>query len=832
MLLVIAQFAGILLLVRAFELENRSLFAVLALAFGGFLVHSWLPARHRLWFFSALSVASVLLVLGFVGGGMVLALGGLLIGLCHLPVRFGIRVGLILAAGAALLVARGVSLPPALPAIAWPVLGSMFMFRLVLYLFSIRHRDAAVGFRESLAYFFMLPNVCFPLFPVVDYKTFIKNQFDGERFRIYDTGIRWMFRGVVQLLLYRLVYYDLTLGGLYVNDLGDVVRHIVTTFLLYVKISGQFHLIVGLLYLFGFRLPETNHLYFLSSSITDFWRRINIYWKDFMMKVVYYPTFFRVRRLGNTFGIVVSTLMVFFATWVLHAYQFYWITGSRRLLAARDTAFWGIFAVLVLGSTLWELRPGRKKARTAPGWSLSRGVGTVVTFSAIAVLWSLWNAETAHNWLFMWTRVRYSQPSDWLLLGALVGGGLLVAGFPWGAPTLAAPSSAAEPIGIVVRRSGSRMLAMACLLLVELPAVRAALPPRLADDSRHLQGQGLALLDAALELQGYYEALTPREGLAWSRPWRLPRQFDNYTKTAIYQPRNDFLLDQFKPSTTVVFQGLPFGTNRWGMRDQDYQLAKPPGTYRIALLGASDVAGWGVREGEPFESVAEAGLDSMARREGRRVEILNFAIPAVSLAQQVYAIQAEVGRFSPDLILLTAYPDNDIWLLQRHIHRLKEAGIPIPDPQLDSIVRRALGNGLGGDLRDLRPFEEAIDTRLFRWATELAGRSGSRVALAVLRSPGKSSPGNYATTRRAALATGMPWLDCTDVWRDRDAIQYRVHPDDAHPNPAGHRVIAACLTDQLLRHAAELDLPVRTAGGAAVSAAAPAPAPASQEATQ
>ena len=78
------------------------------------------------------------------------------------------------------------------------------------------------------------------------------------------------------------------------------MQFLLATFLLYLRVSGQFHLIVGVLHLFGFRLPETHHLYFLASSFTDFWRRINIYWKDFMMKLVYYPSFFRLQRLGTT----------------------------------------------------------------------------------------------------------------------------------------------------------------------------------------------------------------------------------------------------------------------------------------------------------------------------------------------------------------------------------------------------------------------------------------------------------------------------------------------------------------------------------------------------
>jgi hypothetical protein len=816
-LLVALQFAGIVVLVRAFELETRSLFHVLCLAWLGFLIHAWLPVRHRLWFFGALSVASILLVLGLRTGGMLLALGGLLIGLAHLPVRFGVRVVLILLVAAALMVLRSAPWPSSLPAIAWPILGSLFMFRMVLYLYSLRYKDAPAGPAWAVAYFFMLPNVCFPLFPVVDYKTFVRTHFDAERFQVYDTGIRWMLRGVVHLLLYRLIYYDLALGGLYVNDLGDVVRHIVTTFFLYVKVSGQFHLIVGLLHLFGFRLPETNHLYFLASSINDFWRRINIYWKDFMMKVVYYPTFFRLRRFGNTPAIVASTLIVFFATWALHAYQFYWIAGSR-LIAKRDIIFWGFFAALVLGSTLRELRPGRKLSRPGRGWNLRRAVSTVTTFTVIAVLWSLWNAESARNWMFMWTRVRYSDPGDWLLLGGLLAAGLLIAGFGWGAPSLAAPPQTPEPIGKIVKRAGFRLAGMAAVLLFLVPAVQKS-SIDLARISRHLRGRGLALLDAALELQGYYEALTSKD-VRLSEPWRPPHHFDDFTKTAAWAERHDFMLDSVVPLASITFQGAPFHTNRWGMRDRDFELAKPAGTYRIAVMGASDVTGWGVPDGHQFSTIVAQGLDSIARERGRHVEVLNFSITAISLAQQVYGIEKLARRFSPDLILLTAYPDNDIWLLQRQATRLATKGIAIPDPELDRLMKRAMGSDLHGDPRNLRPEEEAIDRRLFEWARQLGDSGGAKVALLVLRSPGKLSPGNYVTTVRAADTAGLPWIDCTDVWRGLDPLQYRVSADDAHPNSAGHEIIGACVLKQLVRSAPALGIPV---GGTADVSTAQAP---------
>src|SRR6185295_530633 len=128
-------------------------------------------------------------------------------------------------------------------------------------------------------------------------------------------GVEWIFRGVFQLILYRFVYNYLTLSPSEVANAGDFIRFVLSNFGLYLRVSGLFHLTVGMLHLFGFHLPETHHRYFLASSFTDFWRRINIYWKDFMMKVFYYPAYFALRKRGERLALTLSTLAVFVVTW-------------------------------------------------------------------------------------------------------------------------------------------------------------------------------------------------------------------------------------------------------------------------------------------------------------------------------------------------------------------------------------------------------------------------------------------------------------------------------------------------------------------------------------
>ncbi len=224
---ILIQFASVVIIINYWQLESQQLARLMWLTFAGFIIHHLLPLRFRLPFFALLSMVAVItgvghlgpnVFTGWVGGRMTTAnflyhlfpgltlvgIGLGLIGLCHLPIRFGARIGLVAVAGAGLAFLRAHS--QWFPDVTdmWVILGSLFMFRLMLYLYDLRHRTAPFSPARSISYFFMLPNVCFPLFPVVDYKTFCSTYYNEDWPAIYQNGLRWMFRGVVQLLLYRI----------------------------------------------------------------------------------------------------------------------------------------------------------------------------------------------------------------------------------------------------------------------------------------------------------------------------------------------------------------------------------------------------------------------------------------------------------------------------------------------------------------------------------------------------------------------------------------------------------------------------------------------------
>jgi len=114
-------------------------------------------------------------------------------------------------------------------AAVWPILGSMFMFRLVLYVMASRTDSPDRRPWWSLAYFFMLPNLVFPLFPVVDYQSFRRTHYDKDAGSIYDLGLLWVARGLVHLVLYRFVYHTLVIEPESVVTLGDLVHFMLAT---------------------------------------------------------------------------------------------------------------------------------------------------------------------------------------------------------------------------------------------------------------------------------------------------------------------------------------------------------------------------------------------------------------------------------------------------------------------------------------------------------------------------------------------------------------------------------------------------------------------------
>jgi alginate O-acetyltransferase complex protein AlgI len=398
---------GLLLAVfYVYRVEGRAFQLLVAIALGALPVHYLLHYRWKKPCCVATSILGLFWVFGPAVSGLVILLAAVLLSICFLPLAWAARAALVAALAAALALAR-VHVTGTVPDCVWPIVASMFMFRMILYLYELKHSQKPESLLDALGYFFLLPNFCFLHFPVVDYRTLERGYFAQEIHANQRTGLRMMFRGLTHLLMYRLVYHELLLTPDEVHSAGTLAAYLVCNYLLYLRVSGQFHMACGMLHLFGFQLPETHHNYLLATGFTDYWRRINIYWKDFMLRVVFNPVAFRLKRWPQPVMLACATAVVFLATWALHAYQSFWLRASWGLSAA-DALFWGILGVLVMVNVQIEARAPRGRARRGIDFSARglavRGLKTAATFSTIALLWSLWSSPSVAAWVSMLKR--------------------------------------------------------------------------------------------------------------------------------------------------------------------------------------------------------------------------------------------------------------------------------------------------------------------------------------------------------------------------------------------------------------------------------------------
>jgi D-alanyl-lipoteichoic acid acyltransferase DltB (MBOAT superfamily) len=408
----LARYTHFALIVAAFflyRLEGRGLQIVLGLACAALPIHYALPYFLKKPAFILLSITGIGLVFGADILLWVALLGTPLIALSYAPVRWSTRIALITSLAALYACARAgmLSLPIMPPGTAWPVLASLVMFRLILFLYELKHATKPEHPLESANYFLLLPNACFLHFPVVDFRALGRGYFSAPIHQSQREGLTMLTRGLVHLLAYRFVYHRLIIDPASVDSPARLAIYLVANYLLYLRVSGQFHTAIGLLHLFGYRLPETHHRFLLASSFTDYWRRINIYWKDFMVRTVFHPVAFALRRHSQPLALTAATLAVFLTTWLLHGYQSFWLRGTWTT-SLPDALFWGILGLLVLVNVHLEaLRPPRKSLKPIkPGLAtrLIHPLKVAATFLTITLLWSLWSSPSIEAWLQLMTR--------------------------------------------------------------------------------------------------------------------------------------------------------------------------------------------------------------------------------------------------------------------------------------------------------------------------------------------------------------------------------------------------------------------------------------------
>jgi len=260
--------------------------------------------------------------------------------------------------------------------------------------------------------------------------------------------------------------------------------------------------------------------------------------------------------------------------------------------------------------------------------------------------------------------------------------------------------------------------------------------------------------------------------------------------------------------------------NAAGYRGALVSTPKPAGTKRIVGIGDSTMFGLGVADADSYLRQLESMLDT----ENAPVEVVNLAVAGYNSEQELEVLCGRGLEFEPDLVIL-GYDHNDAKAIPQ-----RSARGPLPDDygrnalhsELVRYLRRKLylspefswhrrvdGHVTGG------PGWDRHLLALGAFGDTLRARGIPAVAVvydAWIQREDQADSRHYqrlhARLDRIWRRHGFHVLDCYDLFQEHMRAQQRddtrdlwvsIPRRDGHPNPRGHRMIAAALAGVIER---------------------------------
>lgn len=301
--------------------------------------------------------------------------------------------------------------------------------------------------------------------------------------------------------------------------------------------------------------------------------------------------------------------------------------------------------------------------------------------------------------------------------------------------------------------------------------------------------------------------------------------------------QNPLLRYEFRPNyrsddATCEWEHKGFVTNADGFRDREHLIEKPPGTFRIAVVGDSITAGNGIVNARDLFT---ARLESLLNQKpsSLRYEVFNMGVSGYHTLQEAEILRVRGLKYDPDLVLVALcvndfYPDMDGQIyemlvdrnprmdLLRNIagfnasfvaksrlafvvyHRLKQAfpNQGKPSWSLEAYKKDFLG--------DKSCYEAGLDM-----LDAMQKKHGFTVLICLIPSFARPFDKYRLQDLHAAalfFAETHPGIQAVDLMDDFKAINANAPVfgyDPIHPNIYGHEVLAEILFKKLLPYLPE-----------------------------
>ena len=109
------------------------------------------------------------------------------------------------------------------------------------------------------------------------------------------------------------------------------------------------------------------------------------------------------------------------------------------------------------------------------------------------------------------------------------------------------------------------------------------------------------------------------------------------------------------PNRSAFLMGVPVSINSEGLRDREFSLEKPPGVYRVMMLGDSTTLGWGVRQEDTAAKLLERKLNEALPPGFNHVEVINTGVGNYDTVQEVTYYETIGSKYHPDLVVLVFF---------------------------------------------------------------------------------------------------------------------------------------------------------------------------------
>jgi hypothetical protein len=265
------------------------------------------------------------------------------------------------------------------------------------------------------------------------------------------------------------------------------------------------------------------------------------------------------------------------------------------------------------------------------------------------------------------------------------------------------------------------------------------------------------------------------------------------------------------PNLDVFANGVRFRTNSRGLRDKEYSLAKPAGTFRVAVLGSSFTVPSGVEIENAFHSHLEDRFSEVFAPT--TYEFINFARVATTPSQMLATLRHRALGYDPDLILVSITQ-----LSAPHFSRgSSPPGSPPPDVERRAEALRRWDPGRPRSylfkllqlrlqtrpLLEPRPAPEGPDPSgppVVEEFGEISRESGIPIVMVRLEFDPRAPTAMEQALERRVRQQGMYYVDTRSRFEGTNPRDFWIFEFDPHPNAQAHAVFAGALHDFLRRH--------------------------------